>query len=113
MHHALELFLSIAKAYTDLTFGRSKDELISRCLKAIRLLKEQPLETVKANKEISTGIEVFLERLERFLREYPEEVDCLMELLSIFLKSPIPCKIRLINFSEVLVENRRDIKERV
>ncbi len=113
MYHALELFLSIAKAYTDLTFGRSKDELISRCLKATRLLKEHPLDTVRANKEISTGIESFLERLERFVKNHPEEVDCFVELLSIFLKSPIPCKIRMINFSEVLVENRRDIKERV
>ncbi|WP_333784313.1 hypothetical protein [Thermocrinis sp.] len=111
MHHALELFLSIAKAYTDLTFGRSKDELISRCIKALRLLKDQSLESVKANREVSAGIEPFLERLEAFVKEHPEELDCLVELLGIFLKSPIPCKIRLINFSEVLVENRRDIKE--
>jgi len=47
MHPALELFLSIAKEYTDLTFGRSKDELISRSIKALRALREEDLEKVK------------------------------------------------------------------
>jgi hypothetical protein len=59
MHPALELFLSIAKEYTDLTFGRSKDELISRSIKALRALREEDLEKVKKNKELSSGIEVF------------------------------------------------------
>jgi hypothetical protein len=53
MHPALELFLSVAKEYTDLTFGRSKDELISRSIKALRALREEDLEKVKENKELS------------------------------------------------------------
>ena len=110
MQKVLELFLDVARAYTDLTFGKSKDELISRCIKVLRALKEQSLEDVRKNREIITGIENFLERFERFAKEQQEQVDCLVELLSIFLKSPIPCKIRLINFSEVLIENRRASK---
>jgi hypothetical protein len=43
MRPALELFLSIAKEYTDLTFGRSRDELISRSIKALRALREEDL----------------------------------------------------------------------
>jgi len=61
--------LDVARVYTDLTFGKSKDELISRCIKALRVLKEQSLEEVRKNREISTGIENFLERFERFAKE--------------------------------------------
>jgi hypothetical protein len=111
MHHALELFLSIAKEYTDLTFGRSKDELISRSIKALRALKEEDLEKVKENKELSSGIEAFLERFASFVKEHPEDVEVLIKLLSLFIKSPVPCKIRLINFSEVLVESWRASQE--
>jgi hypothetical protein len=107
MRPALELFLSIAKEYTDLTFGRSKDELISRSIKALRALREGDLQRVKENKELSSGIEVFLERFANFVKEHPEDVETLIKLLSLFIKSPVPCKIRLINFSEVLVEGRR------
>jgi hypothetical protein len=111
MHPALELFLSIAKEYTDLTFGRSKDELISRSIKALRALREEDLEKVKENRELSAGIEVFLERFANFVKEHPEDVETLIKMLSLFIKSPIPCKIRLINFSEVLVEGRRASQE--
>jgi hypothetical protein len=107
MRPALELFLSIAKEYTDLTFGRSKDELISRSIKALKALREGDLQRVKENKELSSGIEVFLERFANFVKEHPEDVETLIKLLSLFIKSPVPCKIRLINFSEVLVEGRR------
>jgi len=111
MHPALELFLSIAKEYTDLTFGRSRDELISRSIKALKALREEDLEKVKKNKELSSGIEVFLERFASFVKEHPEDVEVLIKLLSLFIKSPVPCKIRLINFSEVLVEGRRASQE--
>jgi hypothetical protein len=111
MRHTLELFLSIAKEYTDLTFGRSKDELISRSIKALRALREEDLEKVKKNKELSLGIEAFLERFANFVREHPEDVETLIKLLSLFIKSPVPCKIRLINFSEVLIEDRRASQE--
>ncbi|NAZ06454.1 MAG: hypothetical protein GU344_00590 [Thermocrinis sp.] len=111
MHPALELFLSIAKEYTDLTFGRSKDELISRSIKALRAMREEDLEKVKENKELSSGVEFFLERFASFVKEHPEDVETLIKLLSLFIKSPVPCKIRLINFSEVLVEGRRASQE--
>jgi hypothetical protein len=107
MRPALELFLSVAKEYTDLTFGRSKDELISRSIKALKALREGDLQRVKENKELSSGIEFFLERFASFVKEHPEDVETLIKLLSLFIKSPVPCKIRLINFSEVLVEGRR------
>jgi hypothetical protein len=111
MRPALELFLSIAREYTDLTFGRSRDELISRSIKALRALREEDLEKVKKNKELSLGIETFLERFASFVKEHPEDVEVLIKLLSLFIKSPVPCKIRLINFSEVLVEGRRASQE--
>jgi hypothetical protein len=111
MHPALELFLSIAREYTDLTFGRSRDELISRSIKALRALREEDLEKVKKNKELSLGIEAFLERFASFVREHPEDVETLIKLLSLFIKSPVPCKIRLINFSEVLIEGWRASQE--
>jgi hypothetical protein len=111
MRHALELFLSVAKEYTDLTFGRSKDELISRSIKALRALREEDLEKVKKNRELSSGIEAFLERFANFVKEHPEDVETLIKLLSLFIKSPVPCKIKLINFSEVLIEDRRASQE--
>lgn len=68
MRHALELFLSVAKEYTDLTFGRSKDELISRSIKALRALREEDLDKVKENKELSLGIEAFWKGLQALLK---------------------------------------------
>ncbi len=113
MRPSLELFLSIAKEYTDLTFGRSKDELISRTIKILRALREEDLQKVKENKELSSGVEIFLDRFATFVKDHPEEIEVLIKLLSLFLKSPVPCKIRLINFSEVLLEDRRDPQRQV
>lgn len=108
MEATLRAFHRIVKRHTDLKWARSRDDLLSRTIKALRAFKEgKPLQEVLSNRELSFEIEDTLEELQSFAVSYGEETDRLINLLSLFIKSPAPCKIRLINFVEVLVEDRR------
>ncbi len=108
MEHSLRAFLDITLRYTDLKWAKSRDDLISRVIKALRAFREgKSLEEVKGTKELSFEIEDTLPLLHSFVKEHPEYVERLIELLGMFIKSPAPCKIRLINFAEALLEDRR------
>ncbi len=108
MEHTLRAFFEITLRYTDLKWAKTRDDLISRSIKALRAFKEgKGLEEIKSTRELSFEIEDSLPFLYSFVKEHPEEVERLIELLSMFIKSPAPCKIRLINFSEALLEDRR------
>lgn len=104
---ALRTFFEITTRYTDLRWAKSRDDLISRCIKALRAFKEgKSLEEVKKNKELSFEIEESLHILESFARDHRDKVEVLIKLLSMYIKSPSPCKTRLISFAEVLIEDR-------
>ncbi len=108
MEHTLRAFFEITLRYTDLKWAKSRDDLISRTIKALRAFKEgRSLEEVSSTKELSFEIEDALPLLHAFVKEHPEHVERLINLLGMFIKSPAPCKIRLINFSEALLEDRR------
>ncbi len=107
MEQVLRAFFEITLKHTDLRWAKSRDDLISRTIKALRAFKEgKSLEEVKATKDLSFEIEDSLEFLESFVKEQPESVEKLISLLSMFIKSPTPCKIKLINFAEALLEDR-------
>ncbi|MEN3028740.1 MAG: hypothetical protein ABDH29_05945 [Aquificaceae bacterium] len=108
MPPALRAFLEITTRHTDLRWAKTRDDLISRSIKALRAFKEgKSLEEVREKRELAFEIEDSLEPIYHFARSHPEEVERLINLLSMFIKSPAPCKIRLINFAEALLENRR------
>lgn len=105
---ALRAFFEITTRYTDFKWAKSRDDLISRSIKVLRALSEgKSLQEVKNTKELSFEIEDTLTLLHDFVKEHPQEVERLVSLLSMFIKSPAPCKIRLINFAEALLEDRR------
>lgn len=108
MPPTLRAFFEITTRYTDFRWAKSRDDLISKIIKALRAFREgKSLEEVKSTKELVFEIEESLESLYEFVKSHPEEVERLISLLSMFIKSPAPCKIRLINFAEVLLENSR------
>ncbi|RMH08876.1 MAG: hypothetical protein D6699_00480 [Aquificota bacterium] len=107
MHHVLQAFHEITLRYTDLKWAKSRDDLISKSIKALRAFGEgKSLQEVLQNREISFEIEGDLQSLLEFVKSYPEDVERLIGLLSMFVKSPAPCKIKLINFVEALLEDR-------
>lgn len=108
MEHVLRAFLEITTRHTDLKWGKTRDDLISKTMKALRVFRDgKDLEGLKAVRELSFEIEDTLLLLHSFVKEHPEDVERLINLLSMFIKSPAPCKIRLINFTEALLEDRR------
>ncbi|MFN3599443.1 MAG: hypothetical protein ACK4VK_06890 [Aquificaceae bacterium] len=104
---ALRAFFEITLRYTDLKWAKSRDDLISKCIKLLRaLLEGKNLQEIRKSKELSFGVEDSLELLEAFVKEHPKEVEKLIKLLGLYIKSPSPCKIRMISLAEVLLENR-------
>ncbi|MFN3976430.1 MAG: hypothetical protein ACK4LT_05135 [Aquificaceae bacterium] len=104
---ALRAFFEITLRYTDLKWAKSRDDLISKCIKVLRALSEgKALQEIRLNKDMSFGVEDSLELLEAFVKENPQEVERLIKLLGMYIKSPSPCKTRMISFAEVLLENR-------
>lgn len=107
MDHILQAFYEITTRHTDLRWAKSRDDLISKNIKALRAFKEgKSLHEVLHNKEVSFEIEEDLPRLFEFVKCHSEDVERLISLLGMFVKSPTPCKIKLINFVEALLENR-------
>ncbi|MCX8163914.1 MAG: hypothetical protein N3D14_00790 [Aquificaceae bacterium] len=105
---ALKAFFDVTRRYTDLRWAKTRDDLISKSIKVLKALKEgRSVEEIKSLKELSFEIEDMVEYMHNFVKENPREVERLIELLGMFIKSPAPCKIRLISFAEVLLEDRR------
>ncbi len=106
MKEPIELFRYITTKYTDIRWAKSRDDLISKTIKALRAFKDgQSVESVKNNKEISFEIEDSLEILKKFSLQHPNMVDTLIKALSLYIKSPTPCKTRLISLVEVFLED--------
>jgi len=105
---SLRAFFEITTRYTDFKWAKTRDNLISRAMKALRAFREgKNPEEIRHIRELSFEIEDILPLLHSFVKEHPEETERLISLLSMFIKSPAPCKIRLINFAEALLEDRR------
>ncbi len=112
LEELIRLFNYITTKYMDFQWSKSRDDLISKTIKALRAFNEgKTLEEVKNNKEISFQIEDSLETLKKFSSEHPNVVEKLIKALSIYLKSPAPCKTRLISLMEVFLEDMASTKK--
>ncbi len=112
MEQVVELFRYLTDKYTDRQWAKSRDDLISRAMKALRAFKDgKTLEEVRNSRELSFEIEDSLETLRDFALKNPHLVDKLIKALGIYVKSPTPCKTRLISLVEVFLEDITAVKE--
>ncbi len=93
-----EVFLEIVLEFTDLKWMETRDDLILKTIKTLRVLKEGK----NPSEKLSSGIQTLLPTLRKFNDEYPQAVDSLTEALSQFLKAPAPCKVKMINLIKTL-----------
>ncbi len=93
-----QLFLDIVLRFTDLKWMETRDDLILKTIKTLRVLKEGK----EPSEKISSGIEELLPSLKEFAGKYPKSVEYLTDSLSQFLKAPAPCKVKMINLIKTL-----------
>jgi hypothetical protein len=112
MQDTLRVFYRVITEYTDLRWAKTRDDLISKIIKVLRAFGEgkTPEEVIK-EKTLSAEVEESLSYLYDFVQRHQEELDRLINALSLFLKSPAPCKIKIIKLTEVFVEDRRSSQE--
>ncbi|WP_459775101.1 hypothetical protein [Aquifex pyrophilus] len=97
-------FLEIVSRFTDERWGEVREDLISKSIKVLRKYKEgKKPEDLKDSKLIQ-GLEDFYERLYEIYRENEEDVEKINQALSSFIKAPVPCKLKIINIFETLLE---------
>jgi len=99
-----EAFLEVVNKFTDLKWGDVRDDLISRSIKVLRKYKEGKTPEDLKNSKLILGIEDFYEKLYEIYRGNPQGIDRLIEALSSFIKAPVPCKLKIINIFETLLE---------
>ncbi len=113
MEPVFEIFYRVIKDYTDIRWGKTRDDLISKIVKLLRSFqKGKSLDDVLSEKELLHEVEGSLEYLYRFSKDHEKDVDKLIGALSVFLKSPSPCKMKIISLMEVFFEDRRSTKAR-
>ena len=102
--NTFEVFLEIVLKFSDLKWSEFRDDLIVKCMKALRKFRDgKSLEEVLSDRKISSEIEGVLELLRDFAGSSPaEEVNRLIEALGMFTKAPAPCKTKIIALVETL-----------
>lgn len=112
MQDTLKIFYRVITDYTDIRWAKTRDDLISKIIKVLRAFGEgkTPEEVIK-EKTLSAEVEGSLSYLYDFVQGHQEELDRLINALSLFLKSPAPCKMKIIKLAEVFVEDRRAAQE--
>ena len=102
--NTFEVFLDIVLRFSDLKWSEFRDDLIVKCMKALRKFRDgKSLEEVSADKKISSDIEGVLELLRDFAdSSSSEEVNRLVDALGMFTKAPAPCKTKMIALVETL-----------
>ena len=103
--NGFEAFLEIVLRFSDLKWSEFRDDLIVKCMKALRRFRDgKSLEEVLSDKKISSEIEGVLEYLENFAkRSSKEEVNRLIDALGMFTKAPAPCKMKIIALLETVL----------
>jgi len=99
-----QAFWEVVNKFTDLKWGDVRDDLISRSIKVLRKYKEGKTPGDLKNSKLILGIEDFYEKLYEIYKENPQSVDKLTEALSSFIKTPVPCKLKIINILETLLK---------
>ena len=102
--NTFEVFLDIVLRFSDLKWSEFRDDLIVKCMKALRKFRDgKSLEEVLSDKKISSEIEGVIELLKNFAdSNSPEEVNRLIDALGMFTKAPAPCKMKIIALVETL-----------
>jgi len=103
-----ELFLELVLRFSDLRWLEFRDDLLIKCVKVLRRLSEGSDPEEVREDPLSAGVEEVLDLLESFARNADSaEVEGLMDALRIFVKSPAPCKVKIISVMESLTERKR------
>ncbi|MFN3813908.1 MAG: hypothetical protein ACK4SM_04720 [Aquificaceae bacterium] len=111
MEQVLEVFYRVIKDYTDIRWGKTRDDLISKIVKVLRSFqKGKSLEDVLSEGKLLHEVESSLEYLYKFSKDHGKDIDKLIGALSVFLRSPSPCKMKIIGLMEVFFEDRRSTK---
>ncbi|NPB08489.1 MAG: hypothetical protein GXN96_06125 [Aquificae bacterium] len=100
-------FLEIVKRFTDPTWGRVRDDLLSRTMKILRKYAEGKKPDDLRDSKLILELEDFYERLYEIYEELGGEVENLLEALGSFVKAPVPCKLKIIAIMEKLTEGER------
>ena len=110
--NSTEILLEIVLRFSDLKWSEFRDDLIVKCMKALRRLRDgKTAEDLLQDKRISSEIEDILPLLETFARSVPaEEVTRTVDALGLFVKAPAPCKTKIIALLETL-SGRKELKE--
>ncbi len=98
------MFLRIVLSFSDLKWSEFRDDLILKCMKALRRFRDgKSLEEVSLDQKLSTEIKEILPELHQFANSStPEEVNRLIDSLGLFIKAPAPCKMKIIGIVEVM-----------
>jgi len=100
--NTVEAFLEIVEKFTDPTWGKIRDDLISKVIKILRKYKEGGTPEELKDSKLVEGLEDFYERLFEISSEV--DVEGLIEALGSFIKSPVPCKLKIIGILNVLLK---------
>ena len=100
-----EVFLEIVLRFSDLKWSEFRDDLIVKCMKALRKFRDgRSVEEVLSDKKLSSEIEDILEYLHNFAEESDrEEVNRVIDALGMFTKAPAPCKMKIIALIETML----------
>ncbi len=103
--NSFEVFLRIVLNFSDLKWSEFRDDLLLKCMKALRRFRDgRSLEEVSSDAKLSTEIRDILPELHEFASSStPEEVNRLIDALSLFMKAPAPCKMKIIGIVEVMI----------
>jgi len=102
---SFEVFLEIVLSFSDLKWSEFRDDLIVKCMKALRKFRDgKSVEEVSSNKKLSAEIESILPTLETFAKSSSrEEVNRVIDCLGMFTKAPAPCKTKIISIVETML----------
>jgi hypothetical protein len=99
------VFLEVVLAFSDLRWNQFRDDLVVQAMKVLRKFRDgSGLEEIRAQGKFSREIDPVLELLYSFASQSsPEEVNRLIDALSLFAKAPAPCKTKMIGLIETIL----------
>ena len=103
--NTFEVFLEIVLRFSDLKWSEFRDDLIVKCMKALRKFRDgKSVDEVLSDKRLSLEIKGVLGLLKDFSSSSSaEEVNRLIDALGMFTKAPAPCKMKIIALIETML----------
>jgi hypothetical protein len=93
-----EIFLKIVLEFTDLKWMETRDDLILKTIKTLRVIKEGK----EPSQKLTSGLQNIIPHIMEFANSHPDSVENLTDSLGQFLKAPAPCKVKMINLIKTL-----------